>query len=135
MGSRDTEGSCSVAAEGGRYATLPSRRQMLMESLGDELIAKDLIDNALVTDESKRVSLAQEMTHTILNSYYILKIFIWCERRSIGRQFEGEHGRVFHLNDCFDPRDIRGEYDKDSHGKTISLTGRETGAILVAGMG
>ena len=40
-----------------------------MESLGDELVAKDLIDNALVTDESKRVSLAQEMAHTILNSY------------------------------------------------------------------
>ena len=69
MRSRDTKGSCSVAAEGGRYATLPNRRRMLMESLGDGLVAKDLIDNALVTDESKRVSLAQEMTHTILNSY------------------------------------------------------------------
>ena len=69
-----------------------------------------------------------------------MKISIWCERRSIGRQFEGEHGRVFHRDCCFDPRDIvmreiRGEFDKDSHGKTISLTGRETGAILVAGMG
>ena len=32
-------------------------------------------------------------------------------------------------------REIRGEYDKDSHGKIISLTGRETGAILIAGMG
>ena len=68
MRSRDTEGSCSVAAEGGRYATLPSRRRMLMEPLGDELDAKDLIDNALATDESKRVSPAQGMTYTILNS-------------------------------------------------------------------
>ena len=62
-----------------------------------------------------------------------------CHRR-IGRQFEGERGRVFHRDCCFDPRDIvmreiRGEFDKDSHGKTISLTGRETGAIFVAGMG
>ena len=68
MGSRDTEGSYSVAAEGGRYATLPNRRQTLMESLGDELVAKDLIDNALATDESKRVSPAQGMSYTILNS-------------------------------------------------------------------
>lgn len=40
-----------------------------MEPLGDELVAKDLIDDALATDESKRVRLSQEMTHTILNSY------------------------------------------------------------------
>ena len=65
---------------------------------------------------------------------------IWCERRSIGRQFEGEHGRIFYLDGCFDPRDIvireiRSEFDKDSHSKTISLTERESGAILVAGIG
>ena len=36
--------------------TLPNRRRMLMESSGDELVAKDLIDNALATDESKQVS-------------------------------------------------------------------------------
>ena len=68
MGSRDMEGSCSVTAEGGRYATLSSRRQTLMESLGDKLVAKDLIDNALATDESKRVSPVQGMSYTILNS-------------------------------------------------------------------
>ena len=39
-----------------------------MESLDDELVTKDLIDNTLATDESKRVSPAQEMTYTILNS-------------------------------------------------------------------
>ena len=39
-----------------------------MDSLGDELVAKDLIDNALATDESKRVSPAQGMSYTILNS-------------------------------------------------------------------
>lgn len=54
--SRDTEGSYSEAVEGGRYVTLPNRRRMLMESLGDELVAKDLIDNALAMDESKQVS-------------------------------------------------------------------------------
>ena len=68
MRSRDTEGSCNVAAEGGRYATLSSRRRTLMDSLGDKLVAKDLIDNALATDESKRVSPTQGMTYTILNS-------------------------------------------------------------------
>ena len=58
----------------------------------------------------------------------------------IGRQFEGEHGRVFHLDGHFDPRDIlmreiRGDYERYSDGKMIAGTGRETGAILVAGMG
>ena len=57
----------------------------------------------------------------------------------IGRQFEGEHGRVFHLDGHFDPRDIlmreiRGDYERYSDGKMIAGTGRETGAILVAGM-
>lgn len=65
----------------------------------------------------------------------------------MGHQFEGKHGRVFYLDGRFDPRDllmreIRGEYDKyvdgdgqDSDGKMITLEGRETGTILVAGMG
>ena len=39
-----------------------------MEYLGDKLVAKDLIYNTLATDESKRVSPAQGMTYTILNS-------------------------------------------------------------------
>ena len=56
----------------------------------------------------------------------------------IGRQFEGEHGRVFHLDGHFDPRDIlmreiRGDYERYSDGKMIAGTGRETGTILVAG--
>ena len=57
-----------MAAEGRSYATLLSRRRTLIESLGDELVAKDLIYNALATDESKRVSPAQGMTYSILNS-------------------------------------------------------------------
>ena len=69
MRSRDTESSYSVTAEGGRYATLPNKRRMLMQSLDDKLITKDLIDNTLATDKSKRVSFSQEKTRTILNPY------------------------------------------------------------------
>ena len=58
----------------------------------------------------------------------------------IERQFEGEYGRVFHLDGYFDPRDIfmyeiRGDYERYFDGKIIAGTGRETGVILVAGMG
>ena len=56
MRSRDIESSYSVTAEGGRYVTLSNKRRMLMQSLDDKLIIKDLIDNTLVTDKSKRVS-------------------------------------------------------------------------------
>ena len=52
----------------------------------------------------------------------------------IGRQFEGD------LDGYFDPRDIlmreiRGDYKKYSDSKMIAGTGRETGAILVVGIG
>ena len=47
--------------------TLPNRRRMLMEYLGDELVAKDLIDDALATDESKRVSLSSYYTQFLLD--------------------------------------------------------------------
>ena len=39
-----------------------------MEFLGNKLVVKDLIDNALTTDKSKRVSPAQGISYTILNS-------------------------------------------------------------------
>ena len=56
----------------------------------------------------------------------------------MGRQSEGQHGRVFYLDGRFDPgdilrREIRGEHETYSDGKIHSLSGRETGAILVAG--
>ena len=47
-----------MIAKGERYATLSNRRRILIKFLGDKLVIKDLIDNALVTDKSKRVSLA-----------------------------------------------------------------------------
>ena len=130
------KGLYSIVAKEGRYITLSNRRQTLIKFLGDELIIKDLINNALIIDKSKRVSPAQEITYIILNFYYILKIFIWCERRLIERQFEGEYGRVFYLNNCFDPRDIviyeiRDEFDKDSYNKIISLIERKTDIILI----
>lgn len=66
----------------------------------------------------------------------------------MGYQFEGKHGRVFYLDGYLDPREIlmreiRGEYDEyidgnggseNSNGKIVTLEGRETGTIIVAGM-
>ena len=64
---------------------------------------------------------------------------IFYEQKFVGHQFEGKHVRVFYLDGILDPRDIlmreiRGEYEIYSDDKIIPLTGRETGAILVAGM-
>ncbi len=52
----------------------------------------------------------------------------------VGSQIEGNHGRIFHLDGVLDPREIRGDYERYFNGELIAWTGRETGAILVAGM-
>ena len=46
---------CRPQASEREQVKSPARRRMLTESLGDELAAKDLIDNALATDEFKWV--------------------------------------------------------------------------------
>lgn len=82
----------------------------------------------------------QKIAYTITKLHQILKMSIWYKEKSIRHhQFEGKHCRVFHMNGCFDPRDvlmgeIRGDYEEYSKGEIISSSGREAGAILVAGM-
>ena len=56
-----------------------------------------------------------------------------------GNHIEGNHGRIFYLDGVLDPRqilmrEISGEYERYFNGELIAWTGKETGAILVAGM-
>lgn len=69
-----------------------------------------------------------------------ISIFYSAERNVQGAEPEGEHGRLFHHGGSFDPREIlmreiHGDYERYVDGKMVLWTGRDIGAILVAGTG